>query len=255
MRATIFLAFALILFGCTDSTTGYDSPSDHHIYATGGPSPVGESLIVVEPSKIQSRPYFDSPGREFPIEVGDTVEVVGWELPGGVSYYRVHHDGKGKQTRKGWKGDEDALSSIEYYRFLRDSGYEIMVTEQDLKERANEVSLYLRFANISPEKAVKHGSATWRLFDEAGTPVSTDNVDGNKVRTHFGSSPNTSSRGFARSFAYTSFDIGYGPEVECAELRQIDLEFVSGDTSAYRGESLQKVAGQAKEARLEGDCS
>lgn len=249
MRTAILLLSILALFGCAEEDGKTDSSTsvDYYISTAEGTRPVGDTLIVVESSSIDSNPDMLNPGREHDLQVGDTVRVVGKETPGAVTYFRVQHD-----DVEGWLRDSYALSSPEYYRSLRESGYAIMVTSRAFsKSNSNEITLNVEFANISEGKTIRSGSVTWKLFDEDGDSVSTD--------TH-SSTIEAPLSSFSlpippRGFVSPAFDVGYSPEGSCAELRRIDLELSKGENTKYEGETLRDVAQEAEDVRLAGECS
>ncbi|MCS4034862.1 hypothetical protein GGP51_003126 [Salinibacter ruber] len=252
MRAAILLFSILGFVGCAD-----EGPADYYISTTEGSRPVGDTLIVVEPSSIESNPEYLTSGREHDLDVGERVRVVGKETPDEETYFRVHQ--VPHSEIKGWLDTDYALSSPEYYQSLRENGHHIMVTSQAFgKGSSNEIILSVEFANISQERrTVESGSLTWKLFDRSGNPVSTDTHSSTIEVTLSSSNLPVPPDDFISS----TFYVGYGPEGTCAELHKIELDLGKGKhieskekRIRYEGESLQDVAREAKNVRLKGEC-
>jgi hypothetical protein len=243
MRLAAFFLSALLLFGCAGdngSTPESESTSEDPIYSSG------DTLVVLEEAKIAPRPertdWLDD------LQIGDTVSVTGIEDIDDETWLRVHHDGV-----QGWMSENYEFSKPEYYRSLREDGFEVIVVSHRFsKNRQNVINLHAYIANVTRSMPVNTVEFTWKLFDESGDPASTDIYDGNTLKTtHEGLFGTSIKPGYSTA---TGSEIGYSPEGSCAEIHGIKVELSDGGTSVYSGESLRKITQRAEDVRLAGEC-
>jgi hypothetical protein len=174
MRNVAFFLFALILFGCIGDN---DTPGDSgHSTSPVASYSSSDTLIVMQEAKISSDP--DRPEWIHDLEAGDTVRVVGKENIEGETSLRVHHNGV-----KGWMGENYDFSRPDYYRSLRENGFDLVVLSQIFsKNEGNEINLHNYVSNISKSEDIEAIHFTWELFDKDGNPASTDKHSGNIIK-------------------------------------------------------------------------
>jgi hypothetical protein len=136
-----------------------------------------------------------------------------------------------------------------YLRFLRQKGYSVVLATQTFeKNSAGGINIGLGLGNISDSKTIKYVTATWRLYNPVGDPVS-KGLESSRAETKLVGPLEPGETG------YTEFEnVWYSNVGSCAVLEKLVVEHIDGTSFTYVSD-LTDIAEKARGVRLEGDCS
>jgi len=137
----------------------------------------------------------------------------------------------------------------DHIQSLRAKGYSVVLSRQTFsKDSAGGIKIGLGLGNISDSKTIKYATATWRLYNLVGDPVS-KGLDSSRAKTKMVGpmEPGETS--------YTEFEgVWYSNVGSCAVLEKLVVEHIDGTSFTYVSD-LTDIAKKAEGVRLKGDCS